>query len=264
MDRLLARLERRFGKLAIDNLAVLIVGGMAIAFIATRLRPEFENLITLDLHMVLPPHWQAWRLFTYLFIPKSHSMFWILFELYWVWLIGSNLDSEWGAFKFNVYYLVGMLGTTLAAALTSGVQGNLYLNMSLFLAFATLFPDYQILAFLILPVKVKWLAWLDLAFLGYEFVMGAGAGRAAIVAALANYLLFFGGHLWGLWKGRGLRVRQAARRVSLGPPPASATGGRTCAICGALEDDGADIRVCSCAKCGGTPRMLCLPHARNH
>src|SRR3984957_9942499 len=263
MDRLLARLERRFGKLAIDNLAVFIVGGMAIAFIASSLRPEFESLITLDLHMVGPPTWQVWRLFTYLFIPSSHSIFWIIFELYWVWLIGSNLDSHWGAFKFNAYYFVGMLGTTVAAAVTSGVQGNLYLNMSLFLAFATLFPDYQILAFFVLPVKVKWLAWLDLAFLGYEFVTTGGSGRAAIIVALGNYLLFFGGHLWGLWKGRGVRVRQAARRVSLSPP-APVTGGRTCAMCGALEADGADIRVCSCEKCGGVPRTLCLVHARSH
>jgi hypothetical protein len=36
-----------------------------------------------------------------------------------------------------------------------------------------------------------------------------------------------------------------------------------CAICGVSEDAGADIRVCSCAKCGG-PRNLCLNHARSH
>ncbi len=260
MDRLLARLERRLGKYAVENVPFLIVGGMAAVYVLCMARPEFEGLLTLDLGMVR--HGQVWRLVTYLFIPTSHSILWILFELYWVWLIGSNLDAEWGAFKFNVYYLVGMIGTTVAAALTDGTGGNLYLNMSLFLAFATLFPDYQIFLFLLLPVKVKWLAWVDAALLAYALVTGGWSTRAAVIAALANYLLFFGGTIWQTWRGRNLQVRQAARRAS-NRPPAPATGGRACAICGAREDDGADIRVCSCDKCGG-PRTLCLPHARNH
>lgn len=40
-----------------------------------------------------------------------------------------------------------------------------YLNMSLFLAFATLYPDTTFLIYFIIPVKAKWLAWLDLGFL---------------------------------------------------------------------------------------------------
>jgi len=263
MDRLLARLERRFGKLAIENLPVIVVGGMAMVYLASLVRPDFTELLTLDLHQVAPPHWQLWRLFTYLFLPPTASMWWILFELYFVWLVGSNLDREWGSFKFNVYYLVGMLGTTVAAAVAGGAHGNLFLNLSLFLAFATLFPSFQIMLYLILPVKVKWLAWASLAYMGYALVMGDGGTRAAIVASMANYLLFFGGHLWGMWKGRNLQVRQAARRASMGAGPA-ATGGRACAICNAQEADGADIRICSCEKCGGKPRALCLLHARNH
>ena len=58
-------------------------------------------------------------------------------------------------------------------------------------------------------------------------------------------------------------VRQKARRVQF-EGDAPAFGQRTCAMCGAREQDGADIRVCSCAKCGGQPRTLCLEHARNH
>jgi membrane associated rhomboid family serine protease len=260
MDRLLARLERRFGKYAVENLTVVIVGGMAAVFVVGMMNPRFLELLVLDLEQV--KRGQVWRLFTYLFLPTSGSMLWILLSIYWVWLIGSNLEAEWGAFKFNVYYLVGMLGTTAAAWLVGGGATNEYLNHSLFFAFATLFPDFEIFLFFLLRIKVKWLALLDAGYLALSFFEGSSIQRAAIVAALLNYFLFFSGTLWALLRSRNLQVRQAARRASLERPP-RATGGRTCAICGKSEDDGADIRVCSCAKCGG-PRTLCLEHARNH
>jgi hypothetical protein len=86
--------------------------------------------------------------------------------------------------------------------------------------------------------------------------------RAGIIAAMSGYFLFFSGTLLDILRRRNLQVRQAARRVSLGPPP-DPVASRVCAICGKTQEDGADIRVCSCAKCGG-PRSLCLEHARNH
>jgi hypothetical protein len=81
----------------------------------------------------------------------------------------------------------------------------------------------------------------------------------------ANYLLFFAGHIAALAKGRRTLVRQAARRAEQRPQATEREADtRACAICGAKQDDGADIRVCSCEKCGGVPRQLCLEHARNH
>ena len=59
-------------------------------------------------------------------------------------------------------------------------------------------------------------------------------------------------------------ARSSVRPKSEAPARVS----KACAICGAKEADGADIRVCSCDKCkeatGGAARELCLEHARNH
>ena len=138
-----------------------------------------------------------------------------------------------------------------------------YLTDTLFLAFATMFPDETILL-IILPVRAKWLGWLSGALLAFLFVTGTWADRAGILAATGNYILFFAGH-WVDWlKSRRVQNRQKARRASMSEPAKPKTGGRTGAICGSSEDDGADIRVCSCEKCGGKPRTLCLEHARNH
>ncbi len=268
MERLLARLERRLGRFAVPNLTWVIVSGMAVVFVLSMLKSGFERSLVLDLDLI--KQGQVWRLFTYLFLPPSADMCGLprpivmLFALYFIWLMGTNLESEWGAFKYNVFWLVGMIGTTVAAVIAGGGATNEYLGATLFLAFATLFPDYQVLFMFIIPVKVKWLGLLSAVGLVVSFLMGTWMTRAAILAATANYVLFFAGHWGNFFKNRRVVVRQRARRASMAEPERVATGGRVCAICGASEDDGADIRVCSCEKCGGVPRNLCLPHARNH
>lgn len=260
MDRLLARLERTFlGKIAIERLTTYIVGGMVMAYVLGTVRPEFIA------HLVLVPQLvpiQPWRLVTFLFIPPNMNMFWLFFAFYFTWLIGTNLEAEWGTLKFNLFYFVGAIGTAVAAFVTGMPQGNYFLNLSLFLAFATIFPDYEIRLFFFIPIKVKWLALLDAGYLTLLFIQGGIGTRAAIIAALANYFLFFAGHLVALLKGRRLLVRQAARRAEQRPEVRDVDG-RSCAICGVKQADGADIRVCSCEKCG-KPRDLCLEHARNH
>jgi len=262
MDRLLARLERTFlGKIAIERLTTYIVGGMAMAIVLGTVRPDFVKALVFVPQLVPS---QPWRLITFVFIPpEASNILWLFLALYFTWLIGSNLESEWGALKLNVFYLVGTVGTIAAGFITGRPQDNTYLNLSLFLAFATLLPDYEIRLFFFIPIKVKWLALLSAGFLTLEFIQNGTGTRAGIIAALANYFLFFAGHLIALLKGRRLLVRQAARRAEQRPEVRDKSDSRACAICGAKQDDGADIRVCSCENCG-KPRDLCLEHARNH
>ena len=108
---------------------------------------------------------EVWRLVTFLFLPMTGTRdFFVLFNLYFAWWIGSSLEEHWGTFKFNVYYFIGALGT-IVAALIAGPQGNLYLNLSLVLALAAVFPDVTILFFFVVPIQVKWLGLLTAAFL---------------------------------------------------------------------------------------------------
>jgi hypothetical protein len=261
VERLLARLERSIGRFAIPNLITIIVAGMGLVWaMQTFAHVDVMPRITLDMGAVL--RGEVWRLVTFLFIPMGSSLIWVLVNLYFTWWVGSSLEQHWGAFKFNAFYFVGVVGTIAAAALT-GPQKNFWLDASLFLAFATTFPDVQILLFFILPIRVKWLGIVAALGIAAALAMGDWTTRAAVVAAMANYLLFFGGHWWDVWKSRNLQVRQRARRVQF-ESDVPVFGHRTCAICGAREADGADIRVCSCEKCGGQPRTLCLEHARNH
>jgi hypothetical protein len=260
MDRLLARLDRRFGRYAIRNLIVYVVIGMAITWALSLKGPWVVHRLFLDMYAVR--RGEVWRLFTFLFIPATSDPLWMMVNLYFTWWVGSSLEQHWGAFKFNVYYFIGVFAT-IAAALIAGAASNTWLDSSLFLAFATIFPDVTILLFFVLPIRVKWLGILSGVGIAYFFVVGGWQTRASIIAALVTYVLFFGEHWLKLWRGRGLEVRQKARREHL-KSDAPVFGQRECAMCGAREADGTDIRVCSCQKCGGVQRALCLEHARNH
>jgi membrane associated rhomboid family serine protease len=188
----LNRLERKFGRFAIRNLMQYIVILNAAVYLLTFAdrSGKFINLLTLRPSLVLQG--EVWRLLTYIFVPPATSPLWIVFILYFYYMVGTGLENEWGTFKFNVYYLAGMLATTVAAFITGAGATALYLNLSLFLAFAHIYPDFEILLFLILPVKVKYLAMLNWAFIGYTLLFAYLPLKILAIVPIANYFLFFG------------------------------------------------------------------------
>lgn len=187
------RAERKFGRFCIRSLMTYIVGGMGLVFIADMILPvNLYGLLALDMGRVLQG--EIWRLVTFIFLPPSTSVLWIIFSLYFYWLIGNGLESQWGAFRFNLFYLVGILGSIAAAAFT-GYAVNTYLNLSLFLAFAAVYPNFEVRVFMILPVKMKYLALLDVVLYVVMFITGTWSTRLTILFSLANVILFFGGHL---------------------------------------------------------------------
>ena len=133
---------------------------------------------------------QIWRLISFIFIPISASPLFIVFVLYFYYMIGEALEREWGVAKFNLFYLIGILGTIIAGLIT-GFATNHYLNMSLFFAFAILFPEVQIRLFFVLPVKVKWLGYLNAAYFAYLLISSGWPQRLALLVSVANIILFF-------------------------------------------------------------------------
>ncbi len=202
----LDKLNRKFGRYSIRNLMTIIVAGMGAVFLIDLFYPatsfSLRSLLAFNRDAVL--HGQIWRLITFIFIPPDSSVFFILFSLYFYWLIGSALENQWGAFRFNVYYLCGIIGTIVAGMIT-GYATSSYLNLSLFLAFALLYPDYQVMVFFFLPIKIKYLAYLDAIGLILMFILATWPERIALLVALANVILFF-------WNDFVTRLKNAKRR----------------------------------------------------
>ncbi|MBZ0097460.1 MAG: rhomboid family intramembrane serine protease, partial [Taibaiella sp.] len=186
----LDKLEKRFRHFGVRGLMNYIIGLNAIVFFMIKVAPAFLYIIALIPELVIKG--EVWRLVTYLFIPPASSPILLIFVLYFYYMIGSSLEHEWGTFKFNVYYLIGMIGTTAAVFITGGIATSVYLNLSLFLAFAYIFPNYQILLFFFFPIKVKYLAYLDAAFIIYSILTERLPGKVAAIVSIMNFLLFFG------------------------------------------------------------------------
>lgn len=267
MQRLLARLERRFGNYALHGITYYLVAIQAFVFVVELTNPGFVQMLSLNRELIM--RGQVWRLFTYLFIPPTMSPLWVLFELYWLHLIGTSLEAQWGSFQYQFYWIVGMVLTTIAAfGFNLPATTNVDLLMSLFLAFATLFPDFEIRVFLLIPVKVKWLALLDAAAILARIGFADGMGKIVPLLAIGNYLLFFTPTLIdqiraGAFTAHRAGARRKFKRDITETKPVAAR--RTCKTCGVTDEDrSVDFRVCACEKCGGVATDFCLAHARSH
>ncbi|HPK35473.1 MAG TPA: hypothetical protein PKX70_06615 [Oscillospiraceae bacterium] len=192
------KLAYKFRKIAIKNLMLYIAAGQFLVFLidllmSARYGTTLSQLIEFNRTLILQG--QVWRVLTFVFVPPSAGILFIFFVLYFYWMIGNSLENEWGAAKFNLYYYFCIL-FLIAAGFITGYNDNLYLNMSLFFAFAIFYPNYQILLFFILPIKIKWLAYADAAYFLLILIIGTWAERASILAAVAVLLLFFGKQLF--------------------------------------------------------------------
>lgn len=189
----LMRMDNKYGKYSIRNLMSIIVFGMALVYIADMVLISSKG-ISLSQYFMFDREalfgGQVWRFVSFAFLPPDWNLLLIALTLYFYWFIGAALENAWGSFKFNIYYACGMFGT-IAAGLVTGSATNYYLNMSLFLAFAVLFPELEVRLFFVLPVKVKYMALLDAVYLLFILFISSWTIRAAIIAAFLNLGLFF-------------------------------------------------------------------------
>jgi len=259
MANMLGKLERKLGRYAIQNLMAYIVGLNLLVYLLSYAYPQSRALgmLTLDPGLVLDG--QVWRLVTFVFIPPAASVLWILIILYFYYIVGTGLEHEWGSFRFNVYYLAGMVGIVAAAFIVGQGTTALYLNLSLFLAFAYIYPDYEILLFFIIPVKVKYLAWLNWAFFAFTVITAPLPLKAAAIVSVANYFLFFGKDVVANIKNRESSYRR--RR----PFKAQTQKGTVhkCAVCGITERDDRTMEFRYCSTCEGDYEY-CMTHLKAH
>ena len=138
------------------------------------------------------------------------------------------MERAWGTFRFNAYIIGGILLTEVGSLLAYGLiylfmggsfahtastmMGQMistsYINMSIFLAFATLYPDMQVLLYFIIPIKMKWMAAVYVVIMVFSVwdtyhaiyaytqsastaLWYAGIMLLCIVMSLLNYLIFF-------------------------------------------------------------------------
>lgn len=221
----------------------------ALTFLLITGNPDYAGVLSLDPAKIMQG--EVWRLVTYIFVPETRSMFWILFALLFLWFLATALEEMWGPLRLNVFYLVGMIGCTVAAFFFGGGPSNTFLNLSLFFAFATIAPDYEVFLFFIARVKIKYIAWFMAAIFGLQFIVLPLASKMAMAASLANYLLFFAP---ALVRGRFVKERDARRLRRF--QAASETTLHRCASCGRTELSDPDLEF----RVTGSGEEFCREH----
>lgn len=189
-------IRRALDRCSIPGLIRFVVLFNALVFILHLLAPGFIGMLTLDPNLVLQG--QVWRLFTWIFIPETLSPFWIFFALLFLLYVGDGLEHAVGASKFTLFYLSGVIACTLVSfafgLAGSGVpmaRANTFLNLSLLLAYATVYPDFKVLVFFIIPMRIAWLAILSALLMIFSSLGQPLVVASTLAAAFLNYFLFF-------------------------------------------------------------------------
>lgn len=272
----ISRLESRFGRFAVPNLTLILVVGQVFLYVVRHFAPGAADEDVLEKVRLLPADvlaGQVWRLVTFLFDPPLSNPLFAFFFWYLFYLMGSTLEANWGTFRYNVFLLVGYAASLVSAFGTyfamksAGLPAELiaqtpanngFLYGTVFLAFARLYPDFVLYIMFLLPVKIKWLAWLQWIFYGFTFFGGDWMVKGMIVASVANYLLFFGRDIWqGAIQGR-RRMQHRARTLK-----AQGKLVHRCTVCGLSSDTSPQTQFRYCSKCDGE-RCYCSEHLQNH
>ena len=265
----LNKLERKFGKYAIPNLMYYVAVLYAIGLIVSQLAPQiYIEYLMLDASKILKG--QIWRVVTFMMWPMSGGVFINVLLIYCYYNLGRTLEYIWGPFRFNLYFIMGVIGHVLAAIiiyLAFGIVYPLtaeYLNFSLFFAYALTFPNQHFLLFMVIPIKAKWLALFDAAYFVYGFIFGGVTTKIAVVMSMLNVLLYF-----LLTKGKFYNVKEFKRKQQFRAQMAQAvretqkTVRHRCAVCGRTEQDDPELTFRYCSKCEGDFEY-CQDHLYTH
>lgn len=188
-------LEKRIPFIALENMALYLIVLQVFGFLVVQLNPTAFGQLTLNPVMILQG--EVWRLFTFLAIPMSGNIFFMLIFLYMLYFFVNSLESQWGAFKVTLYLLIATLFTILFSFLFNyEVTTFWHIETSLFLAVAMMFPNLELLLFFIIPVKMVYLAILTAVYILYMFIFEArdNLDRLYFFFVYLNYILFFGLH----------------------------------------------------------------------
>jgi membrane associated rhomboid family serine protease len=197
------RIGQLAGRCAVPGLIRYVALFNALVFILHLLAPGYDSILDLDPSLVM--RGQVWRLVTWIFIPETLSPFWIFFALLFLLYLGDGLEAAIGPGKLTLFYLSGMAACTAVSFAfslagdggSSLTRANTFLNLSLLLAFATVYPDFKVLVFFVLPMRIAWLALISAALMILSSIGQPPVVAATLGAAFLNYLLFFGSDLRG-------------------------------------------------------------------
>lgn len=274
--KLFNKWEYKYGRFGIPNLTVYIIVCYVIGYVLELTGSGILNYLTLEPAYIL--RGQVWRLVTWVLVPPDSLDIFTIIMLMFYYSLGTTLERTWGTFRYTVYILSGLVFTVLGAFLLYVILGGqvvgigwcfstYYISMSIFLAFAISYPEMQVMLYFVIPIKMKWMAYVYGAMILYNIFnfVRAGAWPLAvpIVASLLNFVIFF-------LSTRDLRhyhpkevKRRQEFKKAVNPTKVTSITKHRCAVCGRTERDGENLEFRFCSKCNGNYEY-CQDHLYTH
>ena len=275
----------------IPNLMLYISLGSALVYLMSQFAGNYVlyNLLCFDRSLILQG--QVWRLITYPLTYDGGNIFYTFIGLVCYYSLGQAMENIWGTLRFNLFYLSGIVMMDIFCLIFQGWADVSSLNLSLFLAYATLYPDAHFLLFFIIPVKAWIFALFDLVITLYQVVtltyMGLFPYSLFPLVAIANYLLFFGKDVVNVipvsWRANARRLlrkkKQKAGQAKQQKPrnaPFPTAGSyeastasvkapytHRCTVCGRTDISHPDLEFRYCSRCKGY-HCYCEDHINSH
>ncbi len=264
----------------IPNLMLYISLGTAVVYVMSSMfgNTYLYGLLYFDRSLIL--HGQIWRLFTYPLTYYNSNLLLTAITLLCYYSLGRAMENIWGTLRFNLFYLTGVVMMDIYCLLFGGQASVYYLNMSLFLSYATLYPDAHFLLFFIIPIKAWIFALFDLVLVLLGLFTSPFPYNLFPVISLANYFLFFGKDVLNVipvsWranarrlfrkkpkgqKGRTIHFDAGSYEASHATPKAPYT--HRCTVCGRTDVSNPELEFRYCSRCKGY-YCYCQDHINNH
>ena len=273
--KLLDKLERKIGWLTIPNLMIYILTGNVLVYVMQMVFSlNLTGMLAFNREAILAG--QVWRIISFIFIPPAEfsgsimSTFIAALVIFFYYSIGRQLEYAMGSFAFTMYYLLGMLGVILAGSIFGGNISGIYLNSSLFFAYAVYFPDEMILFMFFIPIKIKYIAYFSGAMLAILFVLTSLTGKILIITGLINFLIFFGKSLFSRRathissrQRRKWKVIQGGRNPYQTGTASRSAAKHCCEVCGRTELSSPELEFRYCSACEGY-HEYCMEHLHQH
>ena len=268
----------------IPNLMLFVSVGSALVYVMNMIDStgSLYYLLCFDRAAILQG--QIWRLFTYPLTYSAGSILLTAISLLCYYSLGKAMENLWGTLRFNLFYLTGLLLQDVFCMIFGGWATVSYLNLSLFLAYATLYPNTHFLLFFIIPVKAWIFAVFDLAVMVYDIIQLTSLGLFPYslfpLVALLNYFLFFGKDVLNVfpisWRANFRRLFRKKSKKKTGTIPfpnagsyeASTAAPRApythrCTVCGRTDISNPELEFRYCSRCNGY-YCYCQDHINNH
>lgn len=271
----------------IPNLMLYISLGTAVVYFMSQMAQNYVlySLLCFDRSLILQG--QVWRLITYplTYGAGNPNMVLIAISMFCYYSLGRAMENTWGTFRFNLFYLTGVLMMDIYCLIFGGQASVTYLNLSLFLAYATMYPDTHFLLFFIIPVKAWIFAVFDLLIVVLDLFTMPFPYNFFSVISLANYFLFFGKDVLNVipvsWRAnirrlfrKGKNQVTNSQRPKVVPFPSAGSYEATvatpkapfthrCSVCGRTDISDPDLEFRYCSRCKGY-YCYCEEHISNH